>query len=143
MLPRGGWKNELGSSEIGRHSSLGTESLDPRVPNLVCSESERHFYIGLEPRLDWRLTWLILTLASRLRQRFSQFLCYSELKPALSHHLSNSFSTQRLEIQALFIGKLTQHRATWSSIMLHHATCSCMSCFGCLLCAICSILTSF
>ena len=45
------WKNELGSSGIKRHSSLGMEDLDPRVPDslVACSARFARFSFLFDP----------------------------------------------------------------------------------------------
>jgi hypothetical protein len=112
----------------------GKRNLDPQKLGGTLAEEQKAGTQGSRIRYAWNSrgasipVWnpgliggengLISTSASRLRRRFSQFLCYLELNPALSHHLSNYFFARGLEIRAIFIGKLTQHHVAPRSMEL-------------------------
>ena len=86
VLPNSKWKGELGSSEIGRHSGIGMEDLDPRVPDLVCSKYGRLFFPGLDQDENGSNS----SSVSRLQRRFLSDLGCSELGLAKPHYHSNS-----------------------------------------------------
>ena len=137
------WGSNLNLRKIGWHSGLGTDDLNPRVPDLVCSESRRSVFTGLELGLGrgrkWLgfLTWFLDFNSISLGFLASLFSRLTKL-PYLSQ---NAFFC--LKIWAIFIESLMKHGATWSSSTLLHAASCCVSFSGCLLRKFCPISTSF
>ena len=131
------WKTGLGSSRIKQHSSLGTESLNPRVPDSVCSESGRIFFIGLEPDLEWGRKWLDFYvrfgITTAFLSNFKPLKCLDWQNLTISLIL---FAFEPRNLSSIYRGA---HTASFCSMQLHAAWA--LSC--CLHPGFCSISTSF